>query len=269
MSGFDFLDEIEDSEGAPEVEANEPEVEETEGAQEEPTEQEAPEAFEDEEELEEVVELDGEEVTLDQLREWKRGTLREQDYTKKTQALADERKALASKLSEIDSTASVLLDAESEIFGLLVADLDEIDLKQLRKDDYEEYSRIKEERAEREDKLKAIKVKVAEARNVVVAQEQENLVKSLGWDDSIKKQADIDAFNELAKELGMSDRDMKTLTSAKVMGALVELAKIKKASSISEPKPERKKVKISKKRSTPVPAKKARTYEDELDDFFV
>lgn len=269
MSGFDFLDEIEDSEGAPEVEANEPEVEETEGAQEEPTEQEeAEDVSEDEEELE-VVELDGEEVTLDQLREWKRGNLREQDYTKKTQALAEERKTLASKLSEIDSTASALLDAESEIFGLLVADLDEIDLKQLRKDDYEEYSRIKEERAEREDKLKAIKAKVAEARNVVVAQEQEELVRSLGWDDSSKKQADVDAFNDLAKELGLSDRDMKTLTSAKVMGALIEFAKIKKASSVTAPKPERKKVKISKKRSAPVTITKARTYEDELNDFFV
>lgn len=39
----------------------------------------------------EVFEIDGEKYTLEQIREWKQSGLRQQDYTKKTQALARER----------------------------------------------------------------------------------------------------------------------------------------------------------------------------------
>jgi hypothetical protein len=275
MSGFDFLEEVEDSNGAPETKANDPELLEEdaaddssdEGAQDElPAEDESDEA-EDDEELE-FVDLDGEEVTLDQIREWKRGTLREQDYTKKTQALADERKALSDRMTEVDSIASTLTGVEDEIKALLVADLDDIDMKQLRKDDYEEYSRLKEERAEREEQINSLKKKAVEARQKLVAQEQADLSKSLGWDDSKKQASDVEAFNALAKDLGLSSRDMTTLTSAKVMGALIELANIKKTKTAQPPKAERKKVKIGKKRSTQPAKAKPRSLEDELDSIF-
>lgn len=275
MSGFDFLEEVDDSSGAPETEANDPELLEEdaaddtsdEGVQDEPTAEDESDEAEEDEELE-VVELDGEEVTLDQIREWKRGTLREQDYTKKTQSLANERKALLDRMTEVDSIASTLTGVEDEIKALLVADLDDIDMKQLRKDDYEEYSRLKEERAEREEQINSLKKKAVEARQKLVAQEQADLSKTLGWDDSKKQASDIEAFNALAKELGMSSRDMSTLTSAKVMGALIELANIKKTKTAQPPKAERKKVKIGKKRSTQPAKVKPKSLEEELDSIF-
>lgn len=275
MSGFDFLEEVDDSERAPETETNEPEIldedvaddSSEDGAQDEPTAEDESDEAGDDEELE-FVELDGEEVTLDQIREWKRGNLREQDYTKKTQSLADERKALSERMTEVDNIASTLTSVEDDIKALLVADLDDIDMKQLRKDDYEEYSRLKEERAEREEKINSLKQKAVYARQKLVAQEQADLSKTLGWDDSKKQASDVDAFNALAKDLGMSSRDMATLTSAKVMGALIELANIKKTSNATPPKAERKKVKIGKKRSTQPAKTKPKSLEDELDSLF-
>lgn len=41
-----------------------------------------------------VLEIDGEQVTLDQIRAWKKGHLMEQDYTRKTQEVARERREL-------------------------------------------------------------------------------------------------------------------------------------------------------------------------------
>jgi len=48
----------------------------------------------EEEPEEPVVELDGEKIPVSEVKEWKQGYLRQQDYTKKTQALADARKAI-------------------------------------------------------------------------------------------------------------------------------------------------------------------------------
>jgi hypothetical protein len=55
--------------------------------------------------VDEVVEvpkftIDGEEYTVDQIKEWKQNGLRQSDYTKKTQELAEQRKALKADDSE-------------------------------------------------------------------------------------------------------------------------------------------------------------------------
>ena len=95
LAEFDFFDDTpEDSTGTPNDDHQEPELvaEEStaedatdEGAQEEPTDESQDEVIEDEEEEQEVVEIDGKFVTLDEIRELQKGGLREKDYTKKTQ----------------------------------------------------------------------------------------------------------------------------------------------------------------------------------------
>jgi len=63
------------------------------------------------------VELDGEKVSIDQLKEWKQGYMRTQDYTKKTQELADEKRKLVrsdeptKEVDEIDPDVAAALDA--------------------------------------------------------------------------------------------------------------------------------------------------------------
>lgn len=274
MIGFDFLDDSKDSSGAPDESSNMPEsLEEDaaadddseEGVQDEPTADDESEETEDEEELE-VIDLDGEEVTLKQIREWKRGNLREQDYTRKTQDLANERKAIESRMSDIELLANAFNGVEDDLKEL-VSDLDGIDLKQLKKEDYEEYSRLKEEREERLEKLSAIKQKAVDARSQLFALEQAELSKTLGWDDSVKREKDVKAFDDLAKLMGMSSRDTSTLTSAKVVAALVELAHLKQTKKAEPPKAKLKKVKIGK-RSPSAPQSKPKTAVDRINSFF-
>lgn len=62
-----------------------------------------------------VYEIDGEKLTPEQIKEFKAGYLRQQDYTKKTQELAEERKKLSrneteSKADEIDPDVKAALD---------------------------------------------------------------------------------------------------------------------------------------------------------------
>jgi len=48
---------------------------------------------------------DGSEVTLDEIEEWRKGNLRQSDYTRKTQELAAERKKIEARQSEIQQSA--------------------------------------------------------------------------------------------------------------------------------------------------------------------
>ena len=201
-------------------------------------------AEDDDEEESEFIELDGKEITLDEIRELQKSEFREQDYTKKSQANADERKSLEQKSRDLDGALEVLSAAEGEIKALLVSDLDDIDMEQLKKDDYSEFQRVRDLREERQGKVDAIKAKAKDLTDKKLAEEHTILVDLLGWTDKAKRDADSQALSEYAKEVGLTDGDMSTLKSAKIMAAVIELAKLKRAPKTAEKK--RSKVKVIK-----------------------
>lgn len=277
---LDFLSEVEDTDntGAPETEAEQTEVVEEAEAEEATTEEDQDDQTDVEEDAEaddadeelEVIDIDGEEVTLKQIKEWKRGTLREQDYTKKTQALADERKAIEAKLGELNTFSESLSAGEEEFKKLALGDLEEIDLKALRNDDYPEYLKIKEMISEREGKFEELKKVALKAREATIAEEQKAVNELLGWSDKSKREADVGALQDYAKEAGFTERDSNSITSAKVMSALIELANLKKAAVTADkpaPKPKHKKVKF-KSSTTKTQRAAPATQEDRIDSFF-
>lgn len=171
----------EDSPGAPE------ESQEIESSDEE---QQAESYLEDEAEQEEAVEIDdteeesyfdidGEEITLDQIREWKRGFLRESDYTQKTQALSSERKEIegikqkqAEKLEKLDTTIS-------ELESLLQTEEESIDWDELIETDPSQYLKLQKQQKARRDKIDAVKQKreaeMAKAREEYLNQQASKL----------------------------------------------------------------------------------------------
>ena len=273
-----FLNDAEDSNGAPEAETQIPEesTEETtadevdlDGAQEEPTDAEDQEVDSEDDDESEFIELDGQEITLDQIRDWQKGTMREQDYTKKTQALAEDRKALEARTSELDSSISNLASAEEDFKNLLVADLDDIDLKQLRETDYVEYKKLTEDIESRKAKFDELKSKAVDERKKLQAAGAAELGQMMGWDDSGKRETDVKVFGELISELGFTECDSATLTSPKVAAALIELAHIKKAAKAPVPKPRSKRVNISKRsKSASTPKTAPTTQAERIDNFF-
>lgn len=245
------------------VETVETEVETEDEANVDDTAEDSDEETEDDDEELEYIELDGEEVTLDQIREFKKSGLREQDYTKKTQAVAEERKSVEAKAKTLDDALATLEAAESEIKALLVADLDDVDLEELKKTDYTEYQRMKELRSEREGKLGEIKAKAAKLTSESMAKERQSMIDGLGWSDESKQKADSEVLNAFLKDSGFSDSDMKTIKSAKVMMALVELANIKNAPKTAAKKKSKVKViKSSKSLASKSSSKSNETLED-------
>ena len=85
-----------------------------------------------EEDFAPYVEIDGRQITVDQIKEWESGTLRQADYTQKTQATSELSKSLNEKHQKLDtiieSMESQIKSEESEtVDGMTLDELMEVD----------------------------------------------------------------------------------------------------------------------------------------------
>ena len=197
-------------EDAPDEETPEEQSEE----QEETEEGEQPQTF--------TVKVDGKEVsvTLDELQ---KGYSRTQDYTRKTQQIAEVRKQAEQE------TQAVRAEREqyAQLLGALQAQLQssepQIDLERLYHEDPIEWVRQKEVMRERQEKLGAIQSEqqrlsqVAQyeqqrAMEAQLASQQEALFAALpDWKDPKKAKAEKALVIESAKAAGFSDEDLKSV----------------------------------------------------------
>lgn len=197
-------------EDAPDEDSSEEQSEE----EEEQEEQEQPQTF--------TVKVDGKEVsvTLDELQ---KGYSRTQDYTRKTQQIAEVRKQVEQE------TQAVRAEREqyAQLLGALQAQLQssepQIDLERLYHEDPIEWVRQKEVMRERQEKLGAIQseqqrlyqVSQHEQQRAMEAQlasQQEALLAALpDWKDPKKAKAEKALVIESAKAAGFSDEDLKSV----------------------------------------------------------
>jgi hypothetical protein len=197
-------------EDAPDEESPEEQSEE----EEEQEKQEQPQSF--------TVKVDGKEVTVT-LDELQKGYSRTQDYTRKTQQIAEVRKQVEQE------THAVRAEREqyAQLLGALQAQLQssepQVDLERLYHEDPIEWVRQKEVMRERQEKLGAIQSeqqrlsKVAKyeqqrAMEAQLASQQEALLAALpDWKDPKKAKAEKALVIESAKAAGFSDEDLKSV----------------------------------------------------------
>ena len=199
------------------------------GVEDAPDEETPEEQSEEEEEQEEgeqpqtfTVKVDGKEVsvTLDELQ---KGYSRTQDYTRKTQQIAEVRKQAEQE------THAVRAEREqyAQLLGALQAQLQssepQIDLDRLYHEDPIEWVRQKEVMRERQEKLGAIQSEqqrlsqVAQyeqqrAMEAQLASQQEALLAALpDWKDPKKAKAEKALVIESAKAAGFTDEDLKSV----------------------------------------------------------
>ena len=197
-------------EDAPDEESSEEQSEE----QEETEEGEQPQTF--------TVKVDGKEVsvTLDELQ---KGYSRTQDYTRKTQQIAEVRKQVEQE------THAVRAEREqyAQLLGALQTQLQssepQIDLERLYHEDPIEWVRQKEVMRERQEKLGAIQseqqrlyqvsqYEQQRAMEAQLASQQEALLAALpDWKDPKKAKAEKALVIESAKAAGFTDEDLKSV----------------------------------------------------------
>lgn len=237
-------DDIEESE---QVEESETETEEVEGDDESSSEE------------DDVFIVDGEEFTGEQLRNAKNTKELEKslqaDYTKKTMALADERKVVESQKDKLDEMAREL--------EVLVGEDEAVNWDELEADDPDEYIRLQKRAKLRKDALGKVKSnlkpEVKEPSKDELAAEFNTLLEDNGhWvkrdesgavtDYTQDYKDDMAKLSKHALELGFTNDELSKINRAPIVKALLNSLKSKETSN---------KIEVTKKRMTPKVTKPA------------
>jgi hypothetical protein len=182
-----------------------------------------------------TVKVDGKEieVTLDELQ---KGYSRTQDYTRKTQQIAETRKAVEAEAAAIRAER----EQYSQLLGALKQQLESVeappDLDRLYNEDPIEWVRQRELLREKQEKLAAIQSEQqrlsqlseqqrAKEMQAHLATQQEALIQAIPeWKDSKKAQAEKALLVEFGKKIGFSDDELKNVYDHRAVIALRKAA---------------------------------------------
>lgn len=177
-----------------------------------------------------IVEIDGQQITV---KELKRGHLRESDYTRKTQALAEERKQTAAERAQVQAERAQyaqLLDALHQ--QLTSTQEQEPDWDALYKADPMEWAYQRDKwnvRREQAQAIEAERQRVAQAQaaelaTVHRARLQEEKTKLLDaipeWKDEKVAKQERAALVEYGVKLGFTEQDVRAISDHKVVNVL-------------------------------------------------
>ena len=182
-----------------------------------------------------TVKVDGKEVevTLDELQ---KGYSRTQDYTRKTQQIAETRKAVEAEAGAIRAER----EQYAQLLGALKQQLESteapVDMDRLYNEDPIEWVRQSEVMRQKQDKLAAIQSEQqrlsqltaqqrAQEMQAHLASQQEALIQAVPeWKDSKKAQAEKALLVEFGKKIGFSDEELKNVYDHRAVIALRKAA---------------------------------------------
>lgn len=133
------------------------------------------------------IDLDGEEVSLSSVRDWKNGKMMQSDYTRKTQALADERKLFETEKESITAKNQQLDNSISQLSVFIdefeTNDFDGYTLEELRDNDPGQYLKITEQQAKRKEALKKAQNLKLEGSNANTTANAQQAIEKLASDN--------------------------------------------------------------------------------------
>ena len=179
-------------------------------------------------------EIDGKEISVKDVKESLNNGLRQADYTKKTQALAEEKKEVEAKIAKADEIFNKLSGHVEALELAFRKEEAEVDWDHLREYDTGEYLRLKEEQGKKLSLIDAAKADAKllseQAENVYITSEQKVLLGMFPeWTDPATGQEamkkDSALISSYAESNGFTDKEFSQLKSAKVMQAIYKAAK--------------------------------------------
>ena len=214
---------------------------------------------EDEEEDDQqfTVKIDGKDVAVS-LDELQKGYSRTEDYTRKTQALAQERKSAQAELAQVRTERAQY----AQLLGALQEQLQQsqqpFDMERLREEDPIEWVRQREMQRENNEKMLAIQSeqqRVNQAEQVVKQQQMQAFLQSQKerlltvvpkLSDPKFAQAEKGRWIEAGKSIGFSEQELNGINDHRVLLALKSIADyngmVAKRKQVSSDKPKAKTV---------------------------
>lgn len=178
--------------------------------------------------------IDGEEVSSEQIKEWKSNGLMQADYTRKTQELAESRKEIEAQREQVASEKAKLSEYLATLEVMVKEDsLTDEQVQEMREYEPEKYIEYIEKQAKRKELLKEAKKNAAPANNVNVQEEQAKLIKANPqWLDNGKAteayQQDMDALTKYYDDNGFTQEQVNLVNqSALLAQAVIDAARFK------------------------------------------
>ena len=176
------------------------------------------------------VEIDGEEISLDDIKQWKEGNLRLSDYTRKTQDLAENRKVFESDQSKQKDMIESLQSHIDMLAEMTDAEFKDVDWDELRDLDTAEYLKLKEKKESKKgklDKARETRKQLADTQlNELIASEQKKLVQALpDWADPKKQQADTQLIQDYWRANNWTDKECDAIVNHKQMLTVLDAAR--------------------------------------------
>lgn len=207
----------------------EEETQEEESGYEESEQEEVSETESEESEEESLYLIGDEEISLSQIKELKESGLRQSDYTRKTQELAEQRKeveAKSAKIAELSTTLdSLVADLQSSITG----EVESVDWNELADLDPSEFLKKKSAIEEKQAKLKKAQEEQAKLNQVKVNEEAVLLASKMpewaGTDGEANRQKDTNLALKYAAQLGFSEAELNSVTDHRMYMMLIKAAK--------------------------------------------
>ena len=222
----------------PEEDIVEEEVEETESEEDDIEESEESEQDTDShDELEEELEVYdfGEfEASLEDIKEWKEGSLRQSDYTKKTQALSEEKKAFEAEKESVSAQLEKIKEQAAMLEVLIEEEnLTDEEWAELREYDPSEYLEKKEKQDKRKSALEAIKAKNSTpqySQEYIQAEQAKIFEANPDWltkDGKLSEKAtkDLKMVNDYLDTIGYSPEKRQNMVSAAEWRMVLDAAK--------------------------------------------
>lgn len=198
----------------------------------------------DDAEEESYFDIDGEEITLEQIREWKRGFLREDDYTRKTQSLSAERKEIEAQKAKTTEKLQKLDQSINQLESLLQTEEEAIDWDELIETDPSQYLKLQKQQKARRDKLEAAQQKrqaeIQKAQEEYLNQQMVKVREMMPeWLDETGKYTDtatkdISSIHSYLQAKAFSESDINQVVDARLWAVFQDAAKY---NSLKDKKP--------------------------------
>ena len=172
--------------------------------------------------------IDGEEISLEQVRQWKSGHMMQSDYTKGKQEVARERESLGEERQALTEVADMFSALEQRIQEMLLGDLadEEVD-SELLDSNPQAYYRRRAQREKMQKQIAGLQDEYGEIVGKAYETAQSRLHEVLGWKDEAKFTSDTQAIREYVsgEKSDISDRDFQRITSPGIMQAILKAKK--------------------------------------------
>ena len=196
---------------------------------------------------------DGTEVTAEQVQSWRDGGFREADYTRKTQELAEQRKAYEARTNDLAAREQSVADALERALAVVEAYVPPLPTHELALTDPARYTQemaiheaamrqVKAIAGERSALAEQAERRSAEQRTELLRTERERLYAAIPeLKDTAKRQAFNQEMVRAVEAYGFSEADYAQIVDHRLIRVLADAARyqrIKAASAGRQPKPD-------------------------------